>query len=850
MESGSTTKLEFGVQMTCNGCVNAVRTALERAQGVQSVEIDLAQEQVLVESTLTSQEVQVLIENTGRRAVLMGVGAADQDLGAAVAMMGGAGPVQGVVRFVQVTEDRCLIDGTIDGLEAGPHGLHVHELGDLTRDCLSCGDHFNPYGKQHGAPRDSERHAGDLGNIVAEANGRASFRLEDSQLKVWDIIGRSLVVDSGEDDLGRGGHPLSKQSGNSGERLACGIIARSASLFQNAKKICACDGVTIWEERDRPLAGKGRKATDTPAANLTNVIELLRVNRARKGCHHRAFPDFPPARGFRLSKNGSGRYHFETLHRLGAMDKSNTVKLFVGNLALDTTQEELTGIFEPYGTVVSCSVLRQFAFVHLQGEGAAARAIQELNGREFRGRNLVVEESRGRPLHSTKVFVGNLSGMCTTEDLQELFQTFGKVLECDKVKARLSSSAGYAFVHMESKEDALQAIEALHGTSFKGRPLSVELSKVQPNKQAPTGKIPCVSCGKQGHYAGECPVGKPTLEQYQSQAAVLAAAAAAAAGLPLQVQQSVHNSVYNTSTFDPTYAALTGLTTGSRTDGTPVSPAVYGALASQVYGTVASQLYGSAANQALTSGAAQVYSSMSGSANPVAVAAAAYAGHQVYAAPGVSPMYLAAPGDMGSVAVDSGYGVTPALYGAAAASADPTGQAIFEAARAHYFAQGQQVLAEQQAGSKSGDRDRSPVRRSAPLLPDPVPKPFLYQRPKRRALLPTPTARLEETAAAEEDPMARYYAEYYQQCQQYQQYQQYPQYQFAYPPPTPVIAMPAQPAATLEALQAAAAAAAAAATPAALASPRVYDPPPPPRKEPLLRHPDIPHLHTPEPPYR
>ncbi|XP_062300560.1 RNA-binding protein 14b isoform X3 [Scomber scombrus] len=116
------------------------------------------------------------------------------------------------------------------------------------------------------------------------------------------------------------------------------------------------------------------------------------------------------------------------------MDKSNTVKLFVGNLALDTTQEELSAIFEPYGQVVSCSVLRQFAFVHLQGEGAAERAIRELNGREFRGRNLVVEESRGRPLHSTKVFVGNLSGMCTTEDLQQLFQTFGKVLECDKVK--------------------------------------------------------------------------------------------------------------------------------------------------------------------------------------------------------------------------------------------------------------------------------------------------------------------------------------------------------------------------------------------------------------------------------
>ncbi|KAJ4949584.1 hypothetical protein JOQ06_021094 [Pogonophryne albipinna] len=514
------------------------------------------------------------------------------------------------------------------------------------------------------------------------------------------------------------------------------------------------------------------------------------------------------------------------------MDKSNTVKLFVGNLALDTTQEELSAIFEPYGQVVSCSVLRQFAFVHLQGEGSADRAIRELNGREFRGRNLVVEESRGRPLHSTKVFVGNLSGMCTTEDLQQLFQTFGKVLECDKVK-------GYAFVHMENKEDALQAIEALHGTSFKGRPLSVELSKVQPSKQAPTGKIPCVNCGKQGHYAGECPVGKPSLEQYQ---------------------------IYNTSTFDPTYAALTGITTGTRTDGNPVNPAVYGALASQVYGAnVASQLYGQVANQAaLQSGATQMYSSMNPNiygqmtASPAAVAAAA-AGYspQVYT-PSManSHVYLtAAHGlDMSSAGgVNPGYTVSPAIYGGAgqayahiSALQDPT--AIFEAARqAHYFAQGQQ--------------------RAKP----------------RRPLLPTPAGRAaEEAAEAAEDPMARYYAEYYQQLQQY------PQFQYAYPPPGAmaalqsmqgmqgmqamqamqgmqgmqgmsgmsgmsgmpgVTAMSAQSVAALESLRPVVPSASAMA--AAMAAPRVYEPPlpPPTRKEAILRRPEL-SLHTPEPPFR
>ncbi|XP_008426123.1 copper chaperone for superoxide dismutase isoform X2 [Poecilia reticulata] len=217
MDTERPAKLEFAVQMTCESCAEKVRAALEGKPGVQSVSIDLSKEEVLVEAALTSTEVQSLIERTGRRAVLKGIGGSKQDLGAAVAMLSGAGSIQGVVRFLQVSEEDCLIDGTIDGLEPGPHGLHVHTLGDLTQDCLSCGEHYNPFGKQHGGPGDSERHVGDLGNIVAGPDGRASFRLEDRQLKVWDVIGRSLVVDSGEDDLGRGGHSLSKLTGNSGD---------------------------------------------------------------------------------------------------------------------------------------------------------------------------------------------------------------------------------------------------------------------------------------------------------------------------------------------------------------------------------------------------------------------------------------------------------------------------------------------------------------------------------------------------------------------------------------------------------------------------------------------------------
>ncbi|KAM7085199.1 copper chaperone for superoxide dismutase isoform 1-T1 [Molossus nigricans] len=294
-DRGTACTLEFAVQMTCQSCVDAVRTSLQGVAGVQSVEVELENQMVLVQTTLPSQEVQALLEGTGRQAILKGMGSGLlQNLGAAVAILGETGPVQGVVRFLQLTPERCLIEGTIDGLEPGPHGLHVHQFGDLTSNCNSCGDHFNPDGTSHGGPQDSERHRGDLGNVHADASGRATFRIEDEQLKVsgkeseglssqggplsedvhclpskvWDVIGRSLVIDEGEDDLGRGSHPLSRITGNSGKRLACGIIARSAGLFQNPKQICSCDGITMWEERGRPIAGQGRKEPAQPPAHL------------------------------------------------------------------------------------------------------------------------------------------------------------------------------------------------------------------------------------------------------------------------------------------------------------------------------------------------------------------------------------------------------------------------------------------------------------------------------------------------------------------------------------------------------------------------------------------------------
>ncbi|KAK2716132.1 superoxide dismutase [Cu-Zn]-like [Artemia franciscana] len=136
--------------------------------------------------------------------------------------------VNGVVKFSQDTEEAPIsISGSIDGLTPGKHGFHVHEFGDNTDGCTSAGAHYNPFGKTHGAPEDEERHLGDLGNVVADASGKAAVEMTDPMMKLsgpHSVIGRTLVVHYDEDDLGKGGHQLSPTTGNAGGRAACGVI--------------------------------------------------------------------------------------------------------------------------------------------------------------------------------------------------------------------------------------------------------------------------------------------------------------------------------------------------------------------------------------------------------------------------------------------------------------------------------------------------------------------------------------------------------------------------------------------------------------------------------------------------
>lgn len=119
------------------------------------------------------------------------------------------------------------ITGYVEGLSPGKHGFHIHEFGDFSRGFYSIGPHYNPYGADHGAPEDRNRHVGDLGNILAYSTGLAKIQKVDHMITLFgdqSILGRTLSITEFEDDLGSGCHDYSKTTGNSGNRIACGII--------------------------------------------------------------------------------------------------------------------------------------------------------------------------------------------------------------------------------------------------------------------------------------------------------------------------------------------------------------------------------------------------------------------------------------------------------------------------------------------------------------------------------------------------------------------------------------------------------------------------------------------------
>jgi superoxide dismutase, Cu-Zn family len=138
--------------------------------------------------------------------------------------------VSGTVNFTQKGAV-VLVEAKITGLPAnGTHGFHIHEKGNCSAaDASSAGAHFNPSGDKHGGPVGAVRHGGDLGNLRADANGYAQASIQVTGITLGSdansIIGRAVIVHGGPDDL------KSQPAGNSGPRVACGLISKNPDKF-------------------------------------------------------------------------------------------------------------------------------------------------------------------------------------------------------------------------------------------------------------------------------------------------------------------------------------------------------------------------------------------------------------------------------------------------------------------------------------------------------------------------------------------------------------------------------------------------------------------------------------------
>jgi len=166
--------------------------------------------------------------------------------------------------LTQIDAEKCVIQYSFTGLLQGTHGFHIHEKADFSDGCTSAGAHYNPFNKLHGGPTDSERHVGDLGNIVANEAGVAEGTMVDTQIKLYGdqtVIGRSFIVHADTDDLGRGGNDASKANGNAGARIGCGAIVpypiKAEAHVSPAGKPCTgaetttpCTGVITFVQTD------------------------------------------------------------------------------------------------------------------------------------------------------------------------------------------------------------------------------------------------------------------------------------------------------------------------------------------------------------------------------------------------------------------------------------------------------------------------------------------------------------------------------------------------------------------------------------------------------------------------
>ncbi|KAF5197961.1 Copper chaperone for superoxide dismutase [Thalictrum thalictroides] len=175
----------------------------------------------------------------------------------------------GVVRLAQVNMELARVETSFSGLSPGKHGWSINEFGYLTLGAASTRKVFNP------SNRGIEEPLGDLGIY-----GEAFLSGVKPMLRVIDLIGRSIVLYETQDKLD--------------PSITAAVVARSAGVGENYKKLCTCDGTTIWESSNTDftvskiaLPKKQKKVVNVPLVFVKGrliggVNEVLKLEEEGK----------------------------------------------------------------------------------------------------------------------------------------------------------------------------------------------------------------------------------------------------------------------------------------------------------------------------------------------------------------------------------------------------------------------------------------------------------------------------------------------------------------------------------------------------------------------------------------
>lgn len=178
--------------------------------------------------------------------------------------------------------------------------------------------------------------------------------------------------------------------------------------------------------------------------------------------------------------------------------------VYVKNIDLEATEDEVKELFTPFGAITSFRLevdaegkSKGFAFVNYEEHNAAVKAVEELNDKEFKGKNLYVgrAQKKSERLEELKkhhealrleklsksqgvnLFVKNLDDSVDDEKLKEEFQSFGTITSAKVMLDDTGKSRGFGFVAFSSPDEASRAISEMNQHMIAGKPLYVALAQ-------------------------------------------------------------------------------------------------------------------------------------------------------------------------------------------------------------------------------------------------------------------------------------------------------------------------------------------------------------------------------------